>query len=382
MNKGLFLAFLFWSSPLIAQAKIADVKTPWTNETATFEKVFGEKGKTFIRENFDQPEQLAEDLKKHSKGGKRTDAVLIIQNGKLIFEKYGREANADQLHIGWSVSKSVMSLLYGIAYKEKRFQLDDSICKYSEPARRDLCKIKVVDVLQWASGLDWLEDYEKSGTPLSSSVLNLLYGDGHRDMARFVLGHKLVETPGVAWRYSSGDSILASHMLKKIWGQDNIQAVMREKLFRPIGVLKSRFETDPKGTIMGAAYLQVTPHDLARIGLFVLANGKWNGEQILDPTWIEFSKTPSKAYIDDKLDSKDKNMAGAHWWVNDPVKAHRESRSFDLPSDTIYAMGHWGQYLLIVPSMKLVAVRLGDCRDGTVTNKTFADSVAKLLGPP
>lgn len=352
---------------------------PWTDGTQKFAESKAEKIRVFEQETFDQPEQLAKDLKKDRKGGKRTEAVLIIKDGQLVYEKYDREMTGDTRHISWSMAKSVMSLLYGVALKEKKFALDDSICRFAEPPRRKLCEIKIRDVLQWATGLDWLEDYEKATNPLYSSVLNLLYGEGHRDMAKFVLGHELTGTPGKTWQYSSGDSILASHILTKMYAGENLQAVFREKIFKPIGVTKSLFETDPQGTIVAASYLQVTPYDLARIGLFVMNNGNWNGRQILESSWMEFAKTPSPAFIGQK-DVKKIYYGGAHWWSNDWMAGKREKPTLaGLPPDTFFAMGHWGQYLIVVPSLKLIAIRMGDCRDGQVIAPKFAASVAKLV---
>lgn len=352
---------------------------PWADATKKFSESNAEKIRIFEQETFDQPEQLAQDLKKYRKGGKRTEAVLLFKDGHLLYEKYDREMTGETRHISWSMAKSVMSLLYGVGFKEGLFRLEDSICRFVEPPRKKLCEIKIQDVLQWATGLDWLEDYEKATNPLYSSVLNLLYGEGHRDMAKFVLGHNLTGIPGKTWQYSSGDSILASHLLSKIYKTENLQKIFREKIFNPIGITKSLFETDPAGTVAGASYFQVTPYDLARIGLFVMNNGSWQGQQILDDKWMEFAKKPSQAFIDNK-DSKKIYFGAAQWWTNDANAAKRVQPTFEgLPPDTFYAMGHWGQYLIIVPSQKLIAIRLGDCRDGQVIASKFAASVAKLV---
>ncbi len=374
MNKVIFLLGCCFSGTAIFAAEL-----PWTNSTQKYSLVHQEKIKEFEHETFDQPEQLARELKKYRKAGKRTEAVLLIQDGQMIYEKYDREMTGDTRHISWSMTKSITSLLYGVAFKEKLFVLDDSICKFIDPPQKKLCAIKIQDVLQWATGFDWLEDYEKAPNLLYSSVLNLLYGEGHRDMAAFVIGHSLASEPGKAWKYSSGDSILASYLLAKMYKTENLQTVFRDKIFKPIGISKSMFETDPTGTIVAASYLQVTPYDLARLGILVMNNGNWQGNQILDPKWMAWAKTPSPAFIHD-TNNLNIYFGAGQWWTNDAKAASRPDATLkDLPPDTFYAMGHWGQYLIVVPSKKLIAIRMGDCRDGQVEVKKFAASVAKLV---
>jgi CubicO group peptidase (beta-lactamase class C family) len=361
---------LFLLSALLHCVQVFGAPFEWKNKTAEFKSKFGAQVARFNGEVFDVDPT----------GTQRTEAVIVYRRGALLYERYEREMSPQKRHVGWSVSKSVMSLLYGVALKQKKFNLEDSICRFVKPARDSLCQIKIKHVLEWSTGLDWLEEYEKATNPLYSSVLSMLYGEGRHDMARFVLGHRLAQVPGQAWRYSSGDSVLAGALLSKIFQTDNVQTIFREQLFAPIGVHDSFFETDRRGTIGGASYLQVTPYDLLRIGLFVLNNGKVADIEVLEPHWMQYLTTPSPAYIANRLQLMDRYIAGAHWWVNDHLRAQRPLKTLkDLPSDTFYAMGHWGQYLIVVPSWQVVAIRFGDNRDGKVKVDNFAESVATLL---
>src|SRR5690606_22460148 len=121
--------------------------------------------------------------------------------------------------------------------------------------------------LNWSTGLQWREEYEKSNEPKKASVLAMLYGEGRNDMAGFVLRQPFAVDPGKVWRYSSGDSILLSYLLKTIYAGQDLQRVFREKIFEPIGAQDCIFEQDGAGNLAGAYYLHISPRDLARIGI-------------------------------------------------------------------------------------------------------------------
>ncbi|WP_337588077.1 serine hydrolase, partial [Pseudomonas aeruginosa] len=119
--------------------------------------------------------------------GIRTDAVVVIRDGRLVYERYAGPSRAETPHLTWSVSKSLLATLLGVAEGEGRFQLDDPVARYYPPFARHP-EVTLRHLLNWSSGLDWQEDYEFA--PLKSSVVAMLYTRGRDDMAGFV-----AETP-------------------------------------------------------------------------------------------------------------------------------------------------------------------------------------------
>ncbi len=149
--------------------------------------------------------------------GIRTDAVVVIRDGRLLYERYAGPSRAETPHLTWSVSKSLLATLLGVAEGEGRFQLDDPVARYYPPFARHP-EVTLRHLLNWSSGLDWQEDYEFA--PLKSSVVAMLYTRGRDDMAGFVAETPPARPPGRRFRYSSGDSNVLAAALHGMLGAD------------------------------------------------------------------------------------------------------------------------------------------------------------------
>jgi CubicO group peptidase (beta-lactamase class C family) len=306
--------------------------------------------------------------------GFRTDAVLIQQNGQMLYERYDREFNSQKKHILWSISKTITSLLYAVLEYENKIQRDDSICKYLKVKDPSHCKIKLRHLLDWTSGLRWVEEYEKSKRPRKASILAMLYGEGHKDMVSFVLGHPLEFEPGSAWRYSSGDTILLMRILQNLFPEKDIRQVFLEKLFLPLGINDFTLQEDHVGTAGGAYFFYMRAPDLLKLGELILKRGRLQKKQLFAAEWINFMAQVPLAFKNQRIEHDGKNIGGGHIWVNNEIQAGINERPWpSLPQDSMMAMGHWGQYLVIVPSLKLVALKFGDCRDGSLNAKKFTE---------
>lgn len=288
--------------------------------------------------------------------GVRTDALLVIRDGQLIYERYAGPTTVDTPHLTWSISKSLLAAVLGVAYGEGRFRLQDQAATYL-PALRQHPDIRMADLLHWASGLDWQEDYEYA--PLKSSVVAMLYTRGHNDMAAFTAGHPAFSAPGQVFRYSSGDSNLLSAALKGMLGPQRYADYPWQALFEPLGIGHAVWESDASGTFVGSSYAYLTARDLARVGLLMLRDGRWGERQLLPRDWVEFNRTPFAGY----RANQDEVVPGGHWWLNRSV-AGAALPWPDAPADTFAALGHWGQALYVIPSAGLVIVRYADDRDG------------------
>jgi len=308
--------------------------------------------------------------------GKRTDAVLVIQDNKTLFEKYARGHDENKQHVMWSVSKTVMSLLYGVALKDKKIKLEQSICDFAE-FKPEFCAIQIRHVLEWTTAIEWLEEYENIGNPKLSSVIAMLYGEGRQDQAQFVKSLSFVpdSKPGDIWRYSSGDSILASYLLGKIYQGEDLRQVYQQKIFNLLGMKNYTWEGDFAGTISGAYYFYTTPRDLALIGELLLNGGRYKNHQILPPEYMQFMQSVPAAFKRNRRDHGEKSISGGHIWLNKNNGTGLEKPYPSAPDDLMVLRGHWGQFLVVVPSLKLVAVRIGDNRDGSFSLNGFIEAL-------
>jgi CubicO group peptidase (beta-lactamase class C family) len=310
--------------------------------------------------------------KDEERKGVRTDGVVIIHKGRVVYERYGRGFDAGKRHLAWSVSKSFTSALVGIAVKREALKLDDSICQYVKAKRQDNCAITVQNLLEFASGLDWRENYENGGTYQTSSVLAMLYGEGRRDMVSFITAHERSDEPGTSWRYSSGDTTLLAGVLdaalRPSLGKDWPWVLLLDKL----GMKSATWERDGKGVVVGSSYLHATPRDLAKFGYFYLNNGCWAGEEVLPADWVMRSTQVSEPIQRKAHERGRDDVQGWQWWLNRPIANVQTELPFpSVPEGAYAARGHWGQSISIIPSKELIVVRTADDRDGSFSLDTF-----------
>ncbi|MCF7533111.1 serine hydrolase domain-containing protein [Pseudomonas petrae] len=301
--------------------------------------------------------------------GVRTDALLIIHDGAVVYERYGSVTRADTPHLTWSISKSILASVLGVAFGEGRFKLEDPVARFYPPfgAHPD---IKLQDLLHWASGLDWQEDYEYA--PLNSSVVAMLYTRGRGDMAQYTAEHGVAGAPGTSYRYSSGDSTVLAAALKSMVGEGAYADYPWTALFEPLGINSAVWERDATGTFVGSSYAYMTARDLARIGLLMERGGRWQDRQLLPRAWVDFNLTPFKS-----LTPTDE-APGGHWWLNRTADGAPGPWP-DAPPDTFAALGHWGQALYVIPSAGLLIVRYADDRDGSYDHNQLLKLALKAV---
>lgn len=298
--------------------------------------------------------------------GFRTDGLVIIKNGVIVYERYGRGYDETKRHISWSVAKSFSSALVGIAVKEGVLSLDDSICVHlPEYSGLKQCAIRVKDAITFGTALDWQEEYENQSYQVSS-VISMLFGVGHQDQLWHIINHKLVGEPGKVWSYSTGDAELASALAKRALSKKHGNDAFWKLLFDPIGMSKTAFEEDAKGTPLGGSMVYATPRDFAKFGYLFLNDGCWNGQRLVPEGWVKASTTPSDAFVL-AAPENEKTPSGYAWWLNQAVPSQSKPKPWaDVPGDTYAALGHWGQRIIVVPSEDVVIVRTGDDREGSI----------------
>jgi CubicO group peptidase (beta-lactamase class C family) len=182
------------------------------------------------------------------------------------------------------------------------------------------------------------------------------------DTGAFAARSPLAAAPETVWSYSSGTSNLVARLVR----------YTNERLFDAAGMTSAFFEPDASGTPVGSSYVFATARDWARFGQLHLQDGVWNGRRVLPEGWVRYVTTPTPAAPE--------GIYGAHWWLNAGDPADPARRMWPkVPRDAYAARGHSGQYVVVVPSAKLVVVRLGlsFCDEA---HQGIEDLVAELVG--
>jgi CubicO group peptidase (beta-lactamase class C family) len=315
--------------------------------------------------------------------GTRTDGVVIVHRGEIVYERYGPDHGPDTPHLAWSATKSFTNALVGVAVREGRLSLDDTVCELLPGASGGACKVRVVDLLEFTSGFDWLETYEGQ-SPTASSVLAMLYGEGSSDMARFVAAHPLEHKPGTAWRYSSGDTNVLAAIAGAALAPEHGERFPWAVLLDPIGMTGTTWERDRAGTYVGSSYLWAPPRALARFGQLLLADGCWAGERILPEGWVAGSTQPSPAIRSGPVYGWEPgDVQGRQFWLNQPLpeRGQPEGRWPSAPRGAFAALGHWGQSITVIPSAELVVVRTADDRERYDHDRTLQLALSLAEAP-
>ncbi len=304
-------------------------------------------------------------------GGKwKTEGVVVLHGGKVVYEKYAAGFDAQKRHITYSVSKSIGSALVGIAIADGLMKLEDSVCAHvPAPAGADptYCDTKVDHLVRMTSGLGWTETYDD---PTTSNVLPMLYGD-EGDMGEYAARRPRVAKAGESWRYSSGDANLLARALRGALQGRDMRAWAREKLFVPAGITSAVFESDRSGTLVFSSSCFMTTRDMARFGQLYLDDGMSEGKRVLPSSWVKYTSTPAPpvaratARTAGSAPGESGGSYGGSFWLN-AVSATASADTFaypEMPADAYSAEGHWGQKIFVVPSRGLVVARVGNDRD-------------------
>lgn len=310
-----------------------------------------------------------------------TRAVVVVQGGRIVFERYNEGYTRDTRLVSWSVAKSVTHALIGAAVLQGRLALDTPMGNPHWRAGDRRASITWRDWLNMVDGQDYLE----IGAPsiLANDVTHMLYGRGRTDTARFAAGLPLIHDPGAHWNYNSAGTILLADALTRLIAPDpqnaadrrnRMRAWMQTSLFEPIG-MSPVVEFDPQGLFYGSALIWATPRDWARFGYLYLRDGVWDGRRVLPEGWVDFARTPGPA--------SNADIYGAHWWLTPQRGTGRPQRALiiaDDMRDAFSAQGHEGQIIVVVPSKDLVLVRLGRFDGEAEAWNALGDWATSIIG--
>jgi CubicO group peptidase (beta-lactamase class C family) len=283
-------------------------------------------------------------------------SVVVARHGRLVFEQYFAgydepwgyddkryEFDAKMKHDMRSVSKSVVSLLAGIAIDRRLIDgVDASVLQYfpemASAAPEGWADIKLRDLLTMSSGMAW--DENRPWTDPKNDERHLL---SETDPIRYVLSKPVAAPPGTQWNYNGGGVELLGAVIARRSGQ-SLATFAREALFGPLGITDFEWQTYPNGKVSAASGLRLRPRDATKIGQLMLNKGVWQGVQIVSADWIEQSVVPrfqATGYFGGLF------FYGRFWWLGRTLSGGQE-----VP--WIAAIGLGGQRIFIVPSLDLV----------------------------
>ena len=288
-------------------------------------------------------------------------AFLVIKNDSVLYEQYWDNYVHNSLSNSFSVAKSIVSVLVGIAIRDRLISLDDSVGKYiSEYKNGANGKLKVRHLLTMSSGLNWDENYNS----LFSLTTKAYYGT---NLKKLVTGLKVIEEPGKIFRYMSCNTVLLSMIVSKASGM-KISDYAARYLWKPIGATQPAYWSLDHQDGLEKTYccFYSNARDFAKIGKLYLNNGIWNGQMIVPYNYVKESIV-SNSCVDEN--GKPVDFYGYHWWLMN-FKGH----------SIFYARGILGQYIIVIPDENIIIVRLGKIRGEKDENNNYSDMIAYTDG--
>lgn len=286
-----------------------------------------------------------------------TRALVVMRDGEIIAERYGKGFGPESKFLGWSLAKSITAALVGLMVSDGRLVLDAPapVPAWSRPGDpRGIITLR--HLLHMTSGLEHVEN----GDPVyKSDTVRMLFMEGAKDMAGYAEAKPLAARPGTRFQYSTATSIILADIMTRalttsedpLDRRNAMMQFMQGRLIEPLGITSLTPEFDASGTLIGGSFMHATARDYARFGEFLRRKGEAQDRQILSARWIDFMRRSSP------LDPG----YGGHVWLNKPRPEGAREALFPGrgPSSLLAGLGHRGQYILISPEQGLTIVRLG-----------------------
>ncbi len=268
-----------------------------------------------------------------------TKGFIIIQNDELVYEKYFSGNSESTRHISWSMAKSVVSALFGIAMEEGFIlSVDQTVDEYlPELSGSGYEGVRIKDVLQMSTGIKFNEDYGNFNSDINKWGRRFAFGSSQD---KFAASLKLESEPGTKLHYVSINTHVLAMIIVRTTGK-GLSEYLEEKLWRPMGMEYSAYWLcDDSGMELALGGLNITLRDYAKIGQIFLNQGAWKGVQIVPKEWVLASVTPDAWHL---MPENNKLFGyGYHWWI--PRGEEGE----------LMAMGVYNQYIYINPSSRTV----------------------------
>lgn len=286
-------------------------------------------------------------------------AFLIVQNDSILFEKYWEPYSSTSYSNSFSVAKSLVSLAIGAAIQEGCIEsveqkVDDFLEEFNEG---DRSKIKIKDLLQMSSGIDFGESY---GDPFGF-MAKTYYGD---ELYNLTIEKEIAYQPSEVWKYQGGNTLLLSFILEKACGK-TLSDFFSKKVWGKTGAEnKALWTINEEGREKAYCCFYSNARDFAKVGKLLLDSGRAGSEQIIPADYLQKMLKPVN------IQNEKGNLIDYyawHWWLTQ-FNGH----------DVFYARGILGQYIVVIPDLDLVMVRLGHKRDPNVGAEVPIDLIDYL----
>lgn len=280
-----------------------------------------------------------------------TTGLLILKDGRAVFEEYWRGNDATTQSVSWSVCKSFVSALVGIAIADGAIaSVADPVTRYApELAGSAYDGVRLKDVLQMSSGARWNEDYSDPQSDINRFGRLLVDGTSFDEFAASCVREK---PPGTYNRYNSTDTHVLGMVVRKATGR-SLAEYMREKLWEPLGMEADGFWiVDTSGAEFAGGGLNAILRDYAKLGLLYMNGGVCRGVQVVPRAWVRESTTPDAPHVTPGVRDSAPNPAGYgyQWWVPDLNGAY-------------CAIGIYGQFIYVDPNARVVIAKTSAYRD-------------------
>ena len=299
---------------------------------------------------------------------RRTKAVVVLRDGRIVAERYAAGYGIDTPILGFSATKSVMSALAGILVGQGKLALDRPAPVAAWQGRGDPRHAITLDqLLRHTAGLALGSSLAASLNAAREPVNRMKFMEP--DMAEYAESAGLATAPGSAWNYNDGNYIILSRLICDAAGgrATDMLHLAQTELFEPLGMRHVTLEFDAAGNPEGSSQMLASARDWARFGMLYLDDGVVGGKRILPEGWVKYSASPTpNAWVG----------YGAGFWTNQGDSygaAYRIGHGW--PRDAFFAKGTIGQYVIVIPSERLVIVRLG-----ISPNWPDVDGVSRLVG--
>jgi CubicO group peptidase (beta-lactamase class C family) len=302
---------------------------------------------------------------------RNTKAIVVVHDGRVIAERYAPGYGIDTPMIGWSMTKSVTNALLAILVRQGRLDMDAPAPVAAWAGAGDPRHAITPDnLLRMNSGLDIGQSLTANAGTAFDPTAYMVFG-GVRDMAAFAERAPLKTAPGTWWNYTNGNTLLLSRIIRDKVGGDaaSVLAFAHRELFDRLGMKHVTLEFDAAGTPIGASHMLASARDWAKFGLLYLNDGVVGGQRLLPEGWVDYSaaQTPGSGTFG----------YGSGFWTNRGGGSGAGYRiAHGMPADAFMARGANGQYTIVVPSQRLVVVRMGPA----FTTRDDMEVVAKLVG--
>ena len=283
---------------------------------------------------------------------RRTRAIVVMKAGRIIAERYADGIGPETQLLGFSMTKSVISALTGILVRQGKLKLDGPapIAAWQNPDDPHHA-ITVDQLLRHTAGIALGSSLEASLGSALEPVNAMKFAED--DMTSFAERAPLGTAPGTAWNYHDGNFLILAHLIRNAAGGKPVDALAfaRRELFAPLGMNNVTLQLDSAGTIEGSSNMLASARDWARFGQLYLNDGVVGGKRILPKGWVNYSASATpNAWVG----------IGAGFWTNQGDGFGANFRvTHGWPRDAFFAKGTIGQYTIVIPSERLVIVRLG-----------------------